>query len=101
MAAQADLLTLFGRLGGLLDAIEANLDTDLTTEVIPDLIRLTPRVETAAIRLIGFDQTWGSGATASGRAVPDVERIRDAVRHTIENPGTEVDFGATNAATGC
>ncbi|MFZ0012876.1 MAG: LCP family protein, partial [Acidimicrobiia bacterium] len=101
MASQADLLTLFRRLGRLLDAVEANLDTDLTSDIISDLIRLTPRIETAAIRLIGFDQSWGSGTTASGRAVPDIERIRDAVRHTIEDPGAAAELGATNAATDC
>lgn len=101
MASQADLLTLFARLGDLLDAVESNLVTNLPIELIPDLVRLTPRVSAANIRMIGFDSTWGRGLTASGRTIPDIERIRQAVRETIEDPASSADFGATTAAAGC
>lgn len=101
IAAQADLLNLFSRLGGLLDAVEANLVTDIPMETIPDLIRLTPRVSAAGIRVIGFDSKWGNGKTATGHVIPDIERIREAVRATIENPGSASDFGAATAETGC
>lgn len=101
MAAQADLLDLFGRLGGLLDAVEANLVTDIPMKTIPDLIRLTPRVSAAGIRVIGFDAKWGIGRTATGHVIPDIERIREAVRATIENPESAGDFGAATAETGC
>lgn len=101
MAAQADLLSLFARLGDLLDAVESNLATNLPIDLVPDLIRLTPRVSAANIRMIGFDSTWGRGFTASGRSIPDIERIREAVRETIENPASSVYVGATTAAAGC
>jgi LCP family protein required for cell wall assembly len=101
MAAQADLLDLFGRLGGLLDAVEANLTTDIPMDTIPDLIRLTPRVSAAGIRVIGFDSKWGTGRTSTGHVIPDIERIREAVRTTIEDPGSAADFGAATAETGC
>lgn len=101
MAAQADLLNLFSRLSGLLDAVEANLVTDIPMKTIPDLIRLTPRVSAAGIRIIGFDAKWGSGRTSTGHVIPDIERIREAVRTTIENPQSAPDFGATTAEAGC
>jgi len=101
MAAQADLLNLFGRLGGLLDAVEANLVTDIPMETIPDLIRLTPRVSAAGIRVIGFDAKWGSGKTATGHVIPDIDLIREAVRATIENPESAPGFGVATAETGC
>ncbi|HET9259275.1 MAG TPA: LCP family protein [Acidimicrobiia bacterium] len=101
MASQADLLTLFGRLGDLLASIEANVDTDLPADSIPDLIRLTPRIDAATIRMIGFDPTWGTGSTSAGRAVPDLERIREAVRRVIEDPDSASELGATTADAGC
>lgn len=101
MASQADLLTLFARIGDLLASIETNIDTDLPAESIPDLIRLTPRIDSATIRMIGLDPTWGTGATFAGRPVPDVGRIREAVRRIIEEPASATDLGATTADAGC
>jgi len=101
MAAQADLLTLFGRIGELLEAVESNLTTDLPGDVIPDLIRLTPRVSAANTRMIGFDATWGAGTSIYGKTIPDVERIREAVRLTIEDPSAAETVGTTTAETGC
>lgn len=101
MATQADFLYLFGRLGNLLDVIESNMVTDIPVELIPDLIRLTPRVSAASTRMLGFDSKWGSGRTATGHVVPDVERIREAVRATIQNPDSASDFGAATAEDGC
>lgn len=101
MAAQADLLDLFGRLGDLLDAVESHLVTDIPIGTIPDLIRLTPRVSAAGIRVIGFDSKWGIGRTATGHVIPDIERIREAVRVTVENPESAPDFGVATAETGC
>lgn len=101
MAAQADLLDLFARIGNLLESIETNVDTDIPAGSIPDLIRLTPLIDAATIRMIGFDATWGTGATSAGRPVPDLERIREAVRRVIEDPGSASDLGATTASAGC
>lgn len=100
MAAQADLLDLFSRLSGILDAVEANLVTDLPADLVPELIRLTSRVSAANTRMIGFDPSWGTYPPDGGRAVPDVQRIRDAVRVTIESPGSSEELGVTTAA-GC
>lgn len=101
MASQADLLDLFARLGDVLDAVESNLTTDLPADLVPELIRLTPRVSAASIRMIGFDQTWGTGHTATGHVIPDIDRIRAAVRQTIEDPSAHAESGITTADTGC
>lgn len=101
MASQADLLDLFARLGDVLEAVESNLTTDLPADLIPELIRLTPRVSAASIRMVGFDQTWGSGHTVTGHAIPDIERIRAAVRQTIEDPSAHPESGITTADAGC
>jgi LCP family protein required for cell wall assembly len=101
MAAQADVLSLFSKLGKLLNAVEANLVTDISSDMIPDLIRLTPRVSSRDIRVIGFDATWGAGFTAAGSTIPDLDRIREAVKLTIRKPGKADLIGATTAAAGC
>lgn len=101
MAAQADVFDLLTRLGNLLDAVEANVVTDIPIEMVPDLIRLVPRVTAGNVRMIGFDSTWGVGVTASGRTIPDMARIQAAVRTVIENPGSGADIGVTTADAGC
>jgi LCP family protein required for cell wall assembly len=101
MATQADILSLFSRLGKLLNAVEANLVTDIPMDLIPELIRLTPRVSPRNVRMIGFDSTWGAGLSRSGSTIPDVDRIRAAVELTITRPGEADSVGAATAAAGC
>ena len=101
MAAEADLLTLMGRISDLLTVVETNLVTDLPVGLVPELIRLTPRISAGEIRLVGFDPTWRAGRTATGYAIPDVERIREAVRQTIEDPSAAAALGVTTAGEGC
>jgi len=101
MADQADMLKLFGRLGSILDVAAAHLTTDMAPEMIPDLIRLTPKVSAATTRMIGFDATWARGFTSTGHAIPDIERIREAVKTTIEDPKSAESVGATTADVGC
>ena len=101
LAAQSDILSLFTRLDGILKAVESNLTTDLPIDMVPELILLTPRVSAADIRMVGFDDTWGIGRTARGRVIPDVHRIREAVRVTIGDPSSAEDFAVTSAGQGC
>jgi polyisoprenyl-teichoic acid--peptidoglycan teichoic acid transferase len=101
LATQSDILGLFARMDRILEAVTANLATDLPLEMVPELIRLTPRISTTNIRLIGFDATWGVGRTMTGHVIPDVERIREAVRITIETPAEAGALGVTTADGGC
>jgi LCP family protein required for cell wall assembly len=101
MAAQADLLSLFPKIDALTEVIEANLATDLPVDLIPELIRLTPRISAGSIRMMGFDASWGSGSTIDGKAIPDLGRIREAVRLTIDDPSSALAAGVTTANTGC
>lgn len=101
LATQSDILTLFARMDAILEAVTANLATDLPVEMVPELIRLTPRISATNIRLIGFDATWGVGRTRTGHVIPDVERIREAVRIVIESPGDSAALGAITADGGC
>jgi hypothetical protein len=51
--------------------------------------------------MVGFDASWGSGSTIDGKAIPDLRRIRQAVRLTIDDPNSSLAAGATTADTGC
>ncbi|MGH8946406.1 MAG: LCP family protein [Acidimicrobiia bacterium] len=101
IATQSDILTLFSRLDQILEAVESNLVTDVPVEMVPDLIRLTASVSAADIRLIGFDESWGVGRTRTGHVIPDVDRIREAVRITIERPDEAPELGAVTAEATC
>jgi LCP family protein required for cell wall assembly len=101
MARDADLLGLATRLPDILAVVETNLSTDMPVELVPELIRLAPRIAGSQIRVVGFDATWRVGTTADGHAIPDVDRIRATVRQTIEDPAAATDSGVTTAGAAC
>jgi LCP family protein required for cell wall assembly len=101
MTHDADPLGLLSRLGGLLDVIETHVTTDLPVDLIPELVRLAPRISSEEIRVIGFDHKWRVGRTADGAAIPHIERIRKAVRRTLENPKAAAELGVTTAGAAC
>jgi LCP family protein required for cell wall assembly len=101
MARDAEPLGLLPRISRLLAAIENNMSTDLPVELLPELVRLAPRVETENIRVIGFDATWSAGRTSDGHAIPDIERIRAIVVQMIEDPSAAESLGVATADTAC
>lgn len=101
MVADADPLTLLPRFSDLLAVVEDHLSTDMPVELLPELVRLAPRVEPGAARVIGFDSTWGVGRTADGHTIPDIDRIRRAVIQLIEDPAATDALGAATVASAC
>ncbi|HUG31856.1 MAG TPA: LCP family protein [Acidimicrobiia bacterium] len=101
MAHSADPLTLLPRLTDLLHVVENNMSTDVPVELLPELVRLAPRVEPANVRVVGFDSTWRVGRTPDGHAIPDIERIRAVVRASIEDPAGAEALGVTTAESAC
>lgn len=101
MARDANMVDLVSRLPDILGVIETHTTTDLPVEIVPDLIRLSARVETEHIRVIGFDSKWRAGRTLEGAAIPDVARIREAVKTIIEDPSASGDLGAITADAAC
>lgn len=101
MARDADPLGLLSRLGDLLGVVETHVATDLPVDLIPEMVRLAPRISSDEIRVIGFDHRWRAGRTADGAATPDIERIREAVRRTLENQDEAAELGVTTAGAAC
>ena len=101
LAGQADPLELLARLPDVLAVVEENLSTDIPADSLPDMIRLLLGMRAGEIRVIGFDDTWGVSRTTDGHVVPDVERIRQAVRQTLEDPLLATELGALAAADAC
>lgn len=101
LAGQADPLQLFARLPDVLGVVEENISTNIPAETLPDLVRLLLSIRAREIRVIGFDSSWSVGRTADGHAIPDVERIRAAVRQTLDDPVAAADLGAATAGEAC
>jgi LCP family protein required for cell wall assembly len=101
MASSADPLELLPRFSDLLSVIADNMSTDVPVELLPELVRLAPRIEQENIRVIGFDSTWNVGRTADGHAIPDIESIRETVVQMIEDPAAAESLGATTAEIAC
>jgi LCP family protein required for cell wall assembly len=101
LAGQADPLALLTRLPDLLGVVEENLTTDMPIELVPELVRLLLRVSAENIDVIGFDSSWSTGWSNDGHPIPDLDRIRAAVRQTIEDPGAASSLGVAKAGEAC
>lgn len=101
VAAQADALGILANLKPLLDVVEENVTTDVPAEKLPDLVRLLLLMDPAQMRLIGFDSSWSAGFTEDKHPIPDITRIREAVRATIEGESGGSDFGVATAGEAC
>lgn len=100
LAADADVVSLLRGVRGILDAMERHVTTDIPRDQVPLLIRTGAEVDD--IRVIGFDNRWRRGWDARGFAIPDPERIREAVTEAIENPDSaEESFGLRDAEAAC
>ena len=101
MAKDADMLSLIARLSDLLAVVETNMSTDMPVDLVPELIRLAPRISGDQMRVTGFDSSWNVGRTREGAAIPDVERIRETVRQTIEDPSPDAGSDVVTAEAAC
>jgi LCP family protein required for cell wall assembly len=101
VAAQADPLAILANLKPLLEVVEENVTTDIPVETLPDLVRLMLLIDPVEMRLIGFDSSWSAGFTEDKHPIPDITRIREAVRATIEDRGEGDDFGVATAGEAC
>ncbi|MFQ5522587.1 MAG: LCP family protein [Acidimicrobiia bacterium] len=101
LAKGADPIRLLTNLGDILETVERNVTTDFPLDLVPDLIRLIPKVSASNIRVIGFDASWTSGVAPTGGLVPEVDRVREAVLRTLIDPDSADDLGATTASSAC
>lgn len=100
MVDQARPVTVFARLPLILGAIRDNVTTDLPIDLVPELLRLLPLVDAGEIRVVGFDRSWRSGWSDLA-AVPDIDRIREAVATTLTDPDGAGSVGVGTVAEDC
>lgn len=101
MAGDADRFYLLRKFTEILKVVTENVSTNLPIGLLPDLIKLADKVDGDRIRVIGFDPTWRAGRTSDGHAIPDIDRIREAVAHVIAGDDPEDDAPATTAEVAC
>lgn len=101
MAKDAEPMSLLPKFSSLLAVVENNMSTDVPVDLLPELVRLAPRIEPQNVRVIGFDSTWQVGRTSDGHPIPDIERIRQAVVQMIDDPGSAEDLGIGTAESDC
>lgn len=101
MARDADLFGMLRNLSDMLAVVETNLSTDIPVDLLPEMVRLLPRIDPHEMRVIGFDSTWRIGRAPRGAAVPDIDRIRATVREIIDDPASAIDSGVMTADAAC
>jgi len=102
MAAQADVGTILTSLPRLLDAIQANVATDIPLAALPALVELVGVVKPTDALVIGFGPPdWITGRI-DGYPIPDVPKIREAVALAISDPEqARTQFGIEEAGDAC
>ncbi len=101
LAAQADPIQILANLGPILDVFEETITTDIPAKDLPDLVRLLLRIDASQISVLGFDSSWRTGWTVDMHPIPDVARIREAVRATIEGTGGAATIDVPTAGEAC
>ncbi len=101
LARQTNPLSILANFSSVLDVFESNITTDIPIDTLPDMVQLMLRVSADQIRVTGFDATWRAGFTADAHPIPDVPRIREAVRQMIEEPSQATAIDITTAEEAC
>jgi LCP family protein required for cell wall assembly len=103
LADQASVPALLRALPGLVPVIEASVGTDIPLEALPDLIELTGVVRAGDAIVVGFSPPdWNSGWTEEEFPIPDVAKIREAVRLIVTDPAeARLVYGLARAQDDC
>jgi LCP family protein required for cell wall assembly len=96
VASEIDPITLLRRFSEILPIVQANLRTDIPVQQFPDLLELLEKVDTSkivSVRLMpyapefeGTPTSYSLGTDENGYWIPNLTRIKETVRATIENP---------------
>jgi polyisoprenyl-teichoic acid--peptidoglycan teichoic acid transferase len=97
-----DTLSLVRALPRLTDVLVDHVATDIPVDLLPDLARLTSRVDVGEIRTLGITPpTYTTGRNPDGFLTPDLPKIRAAVHDLLERPAQAAPAGASDLGGTC
>ncbi len=86
IAAQASPLTLLRGFGGIVDALEGSLVTDVPISFAPDLFDMAAGLDFDDVATFGFRPGYyAHERDLQGYAIPDVDRIRQKISQVIRD----------------
>jgi polyisoprenyl-teichoic acid--peptidoglycan teichoic acid transferase len=92
MAGQSDLPTLLRIFPDLIEAIRANVTTNVPLDMLPDMVMLRDVARMDEVYAVGFTPpTYIAGESSEGHNRPNVSLIQETVRVMIEDPSALPD----------
>jgi anionic cell wall polymer biosynthesis LytR-Cps2A-Psr (LCP) family protein len=86
IAAKSTPLTLLRGFGGIVDALDGSLVTDIPVSFAPDLLSMAAKLDFSDVATFGFRPGYYAEEKNILRySIPDVERIRSKIRSVIRD----------------
>jgi len=102
VAARSTPFTLLRGLGGIVDALDRSLVTDLPVSFAPDMLEMTAKLDFGDIVTVGFNPGFYAPETdSSGHPVPDIDRIRGKIASVIRDQDAGIEATAGGGVSEC
>ncbi|KAA3641754.1 MAG: LytR family transcriptional regulator [Armatimonadetes bacterium] len=102
VAAKSTPLTLLRGLGGIVDALDGSMVTDLPVTFASDMLEMTARLDFSDIETVGFNPGYYAPAwDVLGHPIPDLQRIRGKVASVIRDQDAGIQADADGESSEC
>jgi LCP family protein required for cell wall assembly len=92
IAAKSSAITLLRSFGGIVDALDGTLVTDIPISFAPDLLSMTANLDFQDVETYGFNPGYYAHARDFlGHAIPDIGRIRAKVARVLSEQAAGVE----------
>ena len=102
VAAKSTPVTLLRGFGGIVDALDGSMVTDLPVSFGPDLLEMTARLDFNDIVTFGFNPGYYAPTSDSlHHPVPDTDRIKQKIRSVIVDQDAGIGLDGTGETSEC
>jgi LCP family protein required for cell wall assembly len=102
IAAKSTPVTLLRSFGGIVDAVDGTLVTDIPVSFAPDLLAMTANLDFGDVVTVGFNPGYyAPGRDFLGHFVPDIGRIRGKVARVLNDQESGVEPTGDAAVSEC
>jgi LCP family protein required for cell wall assembly len=102
IAAKSDSITILRSFGGIVDALDGTLVTNIPVSLAPDLLSMSANLDFDDIVTVGFNPGYYAHQRAFlGHPIPDIGRIRGKVSRVLNDQESGVVPAGDDAVSEC
>ncbi|MEZ5175636.1 MAG: LCP family protein [Acidimicrobiia bacterium] len=102
VAAKSTPITLLRGLGGIVDALDGSMVTDLPVTFASDMLEMTAKLDFSDIVTVGFNPGYYAPTVdVLGHPQPDIDRIRGKVASVIRDQDAGISADASGETSEC